>query len=644
MIILRDISLRRADKLLLENANATLLPGQRLALIGPNGCGKSSLFAMLRGELPPDRGDVEGIRGLRIAHMDQDVAASSESALDFVLGGDAAVATILKKLEQQESAEDFEAAAKSHEALAQCDGYAAPGRAARLLHGLGFETEDHGRPLADFSGGWRVRLALARALMTPSDLMLLDEPTNHLDLDTTLWLQDFLRSYDGTLLLISHDRDFIDGCCETVLHIEHCRLDSYRGGYTDFEQQRALRIAEAQAHADKQSRRRAEIEDFVRRFRYKATKAKQAQSRLKELERMGEAAPAYADSPFEFHFPEPPRARDPMLELQEAVIGYSAEAPILSGVDLTLRAGDRLALLGRNGAGKTTLLRALCGELPILGGRRHCVDGCRIAYFDQQQVDTLDLDASALLHLQRLTPDAREQELRDFLGGFDFRGKRAEMPLAPFSGGEKARLALALVVWRRPNVLVLDEPTNHLDLEMRRALEVALMGFSGATVLVSHDRHLLRSTADQLYRVGGGRVELFKDDLESYERELLRGTSVSTGSTGSTAKPAAADKAAPADTDSKGDKKEQRRLAAQAREQRKPLEATLKRIEKRMAKEQSALTTIEEQLADGDLYSAENKARLDELLREQGGLRHSLARLEDDWLSQQEELEALSDG
>ena len=636
MIILRDISLRRADRLLLEKACATLLPGQRIALIGPNGCGKSSLFALLRGELPADAGEVEGIGGMRIAHMDQDVPASRQSARDFVLAGDAEVAPLLECLARQEAAGDFEAAAASHQALAACDGYEAPRRAARLLHGLGFDGDDEARPLADFSGGWRVRLALARALMAPSDLLLLDEPTNHLDLDTTLWLQNFLRAYPGTLLLISHDRDFIDACCDAVLHIDRGRLDSYRGGYSAFEQQRALRAAEARAAAARQARRRAEIEDFVRRFRYKATKARQAQSRLKELARMGEAAAAYEDSPFEFRFAEPKRARDPLLELRGAALGYGGRA-LLSGVDLALRAGDRIALLGRNGAGKTTLLRGLCGQLPLLAGERHCVEGCRIAYFDQQQVDALDLDASALLLLQRLSPAAREQTLRDFLGGFDFRGERADTPIRPFSGGEKARLALALVVWRCPNVLVLDEPTNHLDLEMRRALELALMEFAGATVLVSHDRHLLRSATDRLYRVGDGRLRAFDGDLESYEKQLLgAGSAGSDGSAAPRRETANNAGAAP------GDRRAQRQAAAEQRQKLRPLRQALQRIEKHLDERQAEMTALQSRLADPALYGdGADSERLSALLQDEGRLRQAIEALEGEWLEAQEALEAL---
>ena len=632
VIILRDIGLRRGKRLLFKSANASLLPGQNLALTGANGCGKSSLFALLLGDLAADSGAIEGLADQRIAHMAQDVPAARTSAQDFVLQGDETVASLLQDAKVQEAEQDFDAAATTHQRLEACDGYAAPRRALQLLLGLGFSEDDADRPLSDFSGGWRVRLALARALMTPSDLMLLDEPTNHLDVDTIYWLQDFLRAYRGTLLTISHDRDFIDATCSAVLHIEAQSLTAYRGGYSDFEVQRAQRLAEQRASAEKQARRRAEIEDFVRRFRAKATKAKQAQSRLKELERMGELAVAHVDSPFEFRFPAAPRARDPLLELRDADVGYDGAAPLIGDCALALRSGERIALLGRNGSGKTTLLRSLCGEIPLLRGTRQASEGCRIAYFDQQQIDTLDMEASALLHLQRLSRDAREQDLRNFLGGFDFRGSRVEEPIAPFSGGEKARLALALLAWQTPNILILDEPTNHLDLEMRRALELALLDFEGAVVLVSHDRHLLRSTADRIFVLRDGQLSAFDGDVQAYERTLLR-----PAPDRDPAPTSALDSRSP-DRDRRGE----RRAAAASRAQLRPLRKAIEKLEAQMEREQSALASLEESLTDTSLYEAGGKDRLQILLREQGEHRTRLEALEAEWLTQQEALEALS--
>ena len=520
MIILRDIGLRRGSKLLLQGANVTIQPGQRLALIGANGCGKSSLFSLLLGELGADSGDIEGMNNMRLAHMAQEVHATDDAAGEYVWRGDSELARMRDELQRLEEAGEFDQAARIHSELEAIDGYSAERRAERLLQGLGFAADAAQRPVSDFSGGWRIRLNLARALMTPSDILLLDEPTNHLDLDATLWLQQWLQQYPGTLLMISHDRDFIDGTCERILHIDQQQLFAYKGNYSDFERERAERLANQQASYDKQQRRIAEIDDFVRRFRYKATKAKQAQSRLKELERMQTLAPAHLDSPFDFSFRPPQRSSDPLLRLDEACLGYGDSA-VLSGVELQLRPGSRYGLLGRNGAGKSTLLKSLIGELPLLGGQRITGEHCSIGYFDQQQLEALDLQASPALHLQRLSPEAREQDILNFLGGFNFRGDAATSAIAPFSGGEKARLALAMVVWQRPNLLVLDEPTNHLDLDMCHAMEVALQAYEGALILVSHDRHLLRNTVEQLLLVHDGAVEEYGEDLDGYEKWIL---------------------------------------------------------------------------------------------------------------------------
>lgn len=626
MIILRNITLRRGSKLLLQAANVTIQPGQRLALIGANGCGKSSLFSLLLGDLGADAGDVEGMGTLRLSHMAQETHAMTLPAGEYVWRGDAQLARLRDRVSALEAAREFDQAALIHSKLEEIDGYSAERRAQRLLQGLGFAEDAATRAVSEFSGGWRIRLNLARALMTPSDILLLDEPTNHLDLDATLWLQQWLQQYPGTLLMVSHDRDFIDATCERILHIENQQLTAYKGNYSDFERMRAERLANQQAGYEKQQRRISEIEDFVRRFRYKASKAKQAQSRLKELERMQALAPAHADSPFDFSFTTPAKSSDPLLRLDEATLGHGAKA-ILSRVDLQIRPGSRYGLLGRNGAGKSTLLKSLIGELPLLGGSRTAGEHLRIGYFDQQQLEALDLQASPALHLQRLSPGAREQDILNFLGGFNFRGDAATTAVAPFSGGEKARLALAMVVWQSPNLLVLDEPTNHLDLEMRHAMEIALQAFEGALVLVSHDRHMLRNTAEELLLVHDGQVEEYREDLDGYERWIL-----------SSYRQTEKRETSPGDTS----RKEKRQQAAAQREKLRPLQKQLDKTEAEMADVSQSLQTLREQLGDADLYTDARKQKLAELLKREGELKLRAQELDDIWLEQQQTLEELS--
>lgn len=626
MIILRDISLRRGSRLLLHDANITIQPGQRLALIGANGCGKTSLFKLLLGELGADAGEIEGMGGFRLSHMAQEIHPTELSALEFAWRGDTALARLRDRLAEAESSEDFSRAADIHNQLEAIDGYSAERRAQRLLQGLGFSEAESSQPVSAFSGGWRIRLNLARALMTPSDILLLDEPTNHLDLDATLWLQQWLTQYPGTLVMISHDRDFIDATCERILHIENQQLHAYKGTYSDFELQRAQRLANQQAAFEKQARRRAEIDAFVQRFRYKATKAKQAQSRLKELERMQAVAPAHVDSPFTFSFTTPQKNSDPLLRLDEADLGYDDNV-ILRQVSLALRPGSRYGLLGRNGAGKSTLLKSIVGRLPLCGGTRSTGEHLRTGYFDQQQLEALDLEASPALHLQRLDPEARDQDILDFLGGFNFRGDVATSAVAPFSGGEKARLALAMVVWQQPNLLVLDEPTNHLDLDMRHAMEVALQAYEGAVLLVSHDRHMLRNTVEELLLVRDGQVEPYSDDLEGYEKWILAGLR-------SAAQPAEAAR----DTS----RKERRQQAAAARDRLRPLQKKIASLETAIGKNEKALESVRASLADTDLYAADRKDELADLLRREGELKQETEALEEDWLNCQEELEAIS--
>ncbi len=631
MIRLRQLTLARGSKPLLEGADLTLNAGERVGLVGANGSGKSSLFALLRGELHPDAGELTLPPGWRIAHVAQETPALERSALDYAIDGDTRLRRLEADLAHAEATHDGHAIAELHAALQDAGAYTVRARAEQLLAGLGFSHAQMHEPVARFSGGWRLRLNLAQALMCPSDLLLLDEPTNHLDLDAILWLEDWLRRYPGTLIVISHDRDFLDGVVNVIVHIDARKLRRYGGNYSQFEVQRAANLALTQAAMEKQARERAHLQSFIDRFKAKATKARQAQSRVKMLARMEELAPIHAAAPFSFEFREPERAPNPLLTLEGVTAGYPGKT-VLAGIDLSLQAGSRIGLLGVNGAGKSTLIKTLVGELPPLSGRVRHNRGLVIGYFAQHQLEWLRHDQSALWHLQKLAPAEREQDLRDFLGSFNFPGDMATTPIAPFSGGEKARLALALIVWQRPNLLLLDEPTNHLDLETREALTVALAQFEGTLVLVSHDRHLLRATTDEFMIVADGRLRPFDGDLDDYRDWLFRTR---------LARPEAAAPAA----ERTPDRREQRRQKAEQRQrlsaQRKPIEARIKRLEDLMARAGQRKAELDALLADPALYAEDSKVRLKACLVEQAALVRELEQLEAEWLTEQESLDAL---
>ena len=631
MIAFRQLELQRGGVPLIESADFMLSMGHHAGIVGANGTGKSSLFQLILGQLTPERGEIALNGGVRIAHMSQEIVTLSRSLTDFVLDGDHALRETQAALEAAREAGEHHREAELHGAIESLDGYTARARAEQLLVGLGFAQRDLERPLSDFSGGWRMRANLAQTLFKPSDLMLLDEPTNHLDLDALLWLEQWLVRYPGTLLLISHDRDFLDAVCDHIVHFDQRHVQLYRGNFTTFERTRAERLAQREAEREKQQARRAEIEDFVRRFRAKATKAKQAQSRLKMLERMEDIAPLRAESPFRFRLPCSDKVSHPLLSIDHAAIGYG-EAPIVENVRLSLAPGSRIGLLGPNGAGKSTLIKALTGELALLRGERTEGEHLAIGYFAQHQLDALDLNASAFTHVQRLSPQASEQVIRDFLGGFGFRGDDAFEVITRFSGGEKARLALTLIAWQKPNLLLLDEPTNHLDLDMRDALTEALAAFDGAVLIVSHDRHLLRASVDEFWCVADGRVTAFDGTLEDYRlwlknrlTEAARAPALDHDDTG-----------AP-----KEDRKAARRAAAELREQLKPLKKQRDAAEKSMEKAQTALEAIEAQLSDPAVYEADQKARLTELLREQGEWKSRLESDEQAWMEAEEALEEM---
>jgi len=630
LIQFKQLTLTRGTKILIEGASMQLHPGHKVGLTGANGAGKSSLFSMLRGELHPEKGDFEMPASWVVAHVAQETPALPMPAIEFVLDGDVELREIEAALVKAEANHQGELIAELHQRLADVDGYSAKARAAELLSGLGFSQAALLQPVSTFSGGWRVRLNLARALMCRSDLLLLDEPTNHLDLDAVIWLESWLQSYRGTLFLISHDRDFLDAIVNHIAHIEQQTLTLYRGGYSDFERQRAEKLALQQAMFEKQQRKVAHLQSYIDRFRVQATKARQAQSRIKALERMEMISAAHVDSQFSFEFRAPVAAPDPLLVLDGMSVGYGNQ-PLISNIELTVRPGERIGLLGKNGAGKTTLIKLLAHELAPISGKRVEGKDLNIGYFAQHQLEQLRPDDSPLQHMMKLDPLTREQEHLNYLGGFDFKGDMARAPCANFSGGEKSRLALALLIWTRPNLLLLDEPTNHLDLEMRHALTLALQDFEGGVILVSHDRALLRASCDQFILVADGKAKAFDGDLEDYSQWLNE----------QRLKEKQAAQLQVTDKPNKNDRA-QNKAERQARiAERRPLLKELEQIERKMAQMQADKKTCDDRLNDTELYVASDKAELQQLLKTQAELASKLETAEERWLELHEQLEAI---
>jgi len=659
MIRLSQVTLQRGTKVLLEKADLSLNPGDKIGLIGANGSGKSSLFAVLRDELHADAGEVDFPARWRIAHVAQETPALDRPALEYAIDGDTTLRRLEMELAKAEDANDGIRIGELHAELADADAYTVRSRAEQLLHGLGFSHEQMNEPVASFSGGWRMRLNLAQALMCPSDLLLLDEPTNHLDLDAILWVEDWLKRYGGTLVIISHDRDFLDGVVNVVVHIDNKKLKRYSGNYSDFERQRAAAVVLAAGMIEKQQRERAHLESFINRFKAQASKARQAQSRMKMLAKMEELAPLHVSAPFSFEFRDPLKAPDPLLTLEDVDAGYRTNGggtkTVVRGIRFSLRGGQRYGLLGINGAGKSTLIKTIAGELAPLAGEATLNKGLVVGYFAQHQLEMLRHDESPMWNLARVAPGVREQELRNFLGGFNFPGEMAINSIENFSGGEKARLALAMIVWQRPNLLLLDEPTNHLDLETREALTVALAQFEGTLVLVSHDRHLLRATTDQFLIVADGRLQVFDGDLDDY-RDWLFKTKLAPADTTtplpeadkkqsnhivkekSTAKPAA-----PAQgPERRQQKKKEAAERQRASTARKPIESRLKRVDEQMAKLNAKKSSIDSQLADPGIYGDDRKDALQTLLTDQAYVARELTQLETEWLTLQAQLDAVT--
>jgi ATP-binding cassette subfamily F protein 3 len=630
LIQFKQLTLVRGLKTLIQGATLQLHPGHKVGLTGANGAGKSSLFALLRGEMQLEAGDLDMPASWVIAHVAQETPALAMPAIEFVLDGDAELRQIEAALAAAEASQQGELIAELHHRLLDIEGYAAKARAAELLSGLGFSQASLQQAVATFSGGWRVRLNLARALMCRSDLLLLDEPTNHLDLDAVIWLEGWLQSYRGTLILISHDRDFLDAIVNHIAHIEQQTLTLYRGGYSDFERQRAEKLALQQALFEKQQRKVSHLQSYIDRFRVQATKARQAQSRIKALERMEMISAAHVDSQFNFEFRVPLAAPDPLLVLDEMAVGYQGVA-LIKDIVLAIRPGERIGLLGRNGAGKTTLIKLLAKELAPLSGKRVEGKDLNIGYFAQHQLEQLRLDESPLQHMMKLDPLTREQEHLNFLGGFDFKGDMARSPCLNFSGGEKSRLALALLIWTRPNLLLLDEPTNHLDLEMRHALTMALQDYQGGVVLVSHDRALLRASCDEFVLVADGQAVPFDGDLEAYslwlnEQRLKEKQNVQ-----------ATLEVKPAKQDRAMNKAERQARIAE----RRPLLKEVAELDSHIAAWQEEKLACDARLNDNDLYSAADKTALQDLLKKQAELIKQIEQAEERWVDLHERLEEL---
>ncbi|RUO26741.1 ABC transporter ATP-binding protein [Aliidiomarina minuta] len=633
MIQADALGLIRGGKQLLIDSNFTIFPGHRVGLVGANGSGKSSLFALLRHELKEDAGSLYIPPGWRIASVAQETPALDDSALTYVISGDKEFMQLQDQLKKAEQTDDGAAIARIHGEMDAIGGYQIEPRAASLLSGLGFSQQQLSAPVSSFSGGWRMRLNLAQALIARSDLLLLDEPTNHLDLDAIYWLESWLLRYEGTLILISHDRDFLDAVITHTIHIDRQQTHEYSGNYTSFQRQRSEKISQQRQEFEKQEQQRAHLQKFVDRFKAQATKAKQAQSRVKALEKLTATAPIEDSAPFQFQFREPAKLPSPLIEMEKLRAGYG-DTTILQNIHLNLVPGSRIGLLGHNGAGKSTLMKLLAGELEPLSGERRVSPGIAIGYFAQHQLETLNQKESPIAHVQRLDSKASEQSLRDYLGSFGFKGDDAFAPCGPMSGGEKARLVLALVVYQKPNLLLLDEPTNHLDLDIREALMRALQEFSGAMVIVSHDRHFLRATVDDFYLVANQQVSAFNGDLSDYQKwveeerqqqkQILRDDKQDEG-------------------DNKLSKKELRQQAAQQRQQLKPLLNKIKQAETLMQKAEQELEQVHSALEDAGLYDADRKNELTELLKSQANWQQQLEQAEATWLELSEELESLND-